>query len=307
MPGPSETDVTREITNFLLDRRARGLSPATLEWYERELGQFFAILADFGAKNMAQFSPQLLRRAFEQLRGTRNPGGILSIYRAVRAFFNWYKEEIDPVPWVNPIKKVHVKTPNRDPLPGIGMLDVQKLLQTCTKDYYGKRDRAIILTLTDTGARRSELLALNIDDIDLKTGQVYIQHGKGDKPRIVFIGSQTIRAVIRYLRVRLPTEDPTQPLWVSRYGRRLGIKGLEQMIRTRSIKANIKVPGIHDFRRTFALESLRNGIDVYSLMRLMGHTSPQVLGQYLALVNEDLKKAHQVSSPIDNFSKKRRK
>ena len=73
------------------------------------------------------------------------------------------------------------------------------------------------------------------------------------------------------------------------------------VIHRRSLKANIPEPQIHDFRRTFALESLRNNIDLVSLMHLMGHSSTVVLQRYLKLIESDLYEAHQRSSPADNL------
>lgn len=298
---PSETGVTQEVLNFLYDRRARGLSRSTIEWYQRELTLAAKALKGYGVFFMEQIGPKILRKYFYELGEKRNPGGLHSMYRTLRAFFNWYSEEIGPGTWVNPIKKVKIKAPIRDPLPGVPIENVLKMAETCEKDFYGKRDRAILLTLVDTGARRTEFLKLDLGDLDLQTGSVHIRFGKGGKQRTTYVGAKAIRAIIRYLRVRGKDRSPDSPLWLSRYGRRLGIKGLEQIVRTRANLAGVPVPGVHDFRRTFALESLRNNIDVYSLMRLMGHTSPQILNQYLALVDEDLAKAHQNSSPLDHF------
>lgn len=65
--------------------------------------------------------------------------------------------------------------------------------------------------------------------------------------------------------------------------------------------ARIPTPEIHDFRRAFAIESLRNGIDLVTLMGLMGYSDPTVLRRYLKLVDEDLKRGHEKSSPADNL------
>ena len=91
-------------------------------------------------------------------------------------------------------------------------------------------------------------------------------------------------------------------LWVTNTGTRLTYWGLRQIIRRRANKAAIKIPRLHDFRRAFALQCLRNGMDVYSLQKLMGHSDLQVLQRYLAQTTEDIRKAHLLKSPVDNWS-----
>ena len=70
--------------------------------------------------------------------------------------------------------------------------------------------------------------------------------------------------------------------------------------RRRATKAQVPTPGLHDFRRAFALECLRNGMEVYSLQKLMGHADLQVLRRYLAQTTEDIAASHRVGSPVDN-------
>lgn len=76
--------------------------------------------------------------------------------------------------------------------------------------------------------------------------------------------------------------------------------GLNEIIRRRANEAGIEKPHLHDFRRAFGLKFLRNGGDIYSLQKLMGHTDLQVLRRYLAQTNEDLMIAHCNFSPVDN-------
>ena len=81
--------------------------------------------------------------------------------------------------------------------------DLRAMLDTCERHTFGgDRDRAMLMTLLDTGARVSEFLALDVGDVDTKSGQVIIKHGKGDNGRATFIGAKTRREVLRYLRNR---------------------------------------------------------------------------------------------------------
>lgn len=121
--------------------------------------------------------------------------------------------------------------------------------------------------------------------------------GKGGKPRTVFLSKKTRSALRAYLRFR---KDENDSLWVTIHGSRLGYGGLREIMKRRESLAGIKPPRLHDFRRAFALECLQNGMDVYSLQKLMGHSDLQVLQRYLAQTTEDISRAHRIGSPVDN-------
>ena len=103
----------------------------------------------------------------------------------------------------------------------------------------------------------------------------------------------------RYLKTRNNTKLNT-PLWISIEGERISLNGLREIIRRRSKNADVNTPGIHDFRRCFAVTMLRNGCDLITLSRLMGHTGLEVLKRYLALSNMDMENIYRVTSPIDH-------
>jgi integrase/recombinase XerC/integrase/recombinase XerD len=175
---------------------------------------------------------------------------------------------------------------------------LKQLLQTCEKDKFtGMRDFAAMLFLFDTGIRGGEFSALNLEDLDRTFHSVVIRKGKGGKPRTAFLSKKTRRAVRAYLRSR---EDDCKAMWVTIHGKRWQYGGLREMLKRRARLAGIEPPRLHDFRRAFALQCLRNGVDVYSLQKLMGHADLQVLQRYLAQTYEDIKEAHRSGSPVDN-------
>ena len=77
--------------------------------------------------------------------------------------------------------------------------------------------------------------------------------------------------------------------------------GLRDIVRRRGKDAGVLAPTLHAFRRGFAILSLRNGADVYSLQRLLGHTTLQVLRRYLEQTEADLQEAHRKTGPVDNL------
>jgi len=144
----------------------------------------------------------------------------------------------------------------------------------------------------DMGARANELLSVNLVDINQARGDILIRQSKGRKPRTVYIGKQSKRALRRYLNHR---KDECTALWVThpRCGsERLSYDGLRKILTRRAQKAGVEEPSLHDFRRAFALAMLRNGTDIFTLAKLMGHEGISVLQRYLKQTNLDTGEAH---------------
>jgi site-specific recombinase XerD len=291
------SEVSKE---FLLDREIRGKSNRTIIWYNKFFTDFnkWLITQNINDPYIEDITPTELKQYFAFLATQNyNQGGIHSAYRSLKAIFNFYDFEYDPS-WENPIKKVKVSPNKTPPLPEIPLVNIQKLIDVTNQGLFYDRDRAILFTLTDTGVRASELLALNIGDVDLITGSVRVLHGKGNKYRIVFLGDKGRKAVNEYLKTR-PNYKPEEPLFLNDQKKRLGMAGLRMLIRRLTARANIKYQGIHCFRRCFGLTMYRKSRDILLVSRLLGHSNTTVTLRYLNLNNDDLRSAHEANSPAD--------
>ncbi len=286
------------VNQFLIERRSWRLSKASIHFYERYLAEFCAWMDGIGVVNLEELTPDVLRKFFLSLEGAgHNAGGIHVYYRCVRALLTWWSEETDGQ-YRNPMIKVRAPRVVVQPLPGVPIADIQKMIQACTTST-AIRDRAILLCLLDTGCRQSEFIALNLVDVDLVSGAVRIQHGKGDKSRKVFLGTRSRKALLRYLKTR-PGLKPAAALFANQDGARLSADGLKSMIRRRAAAAGVDPPGLHDFRRCFAIEMARNGVDTVTISRLLGHSGLNVTLRYLSQNEEDFRAAHKKGSPVDN-------
>jgi integrase/recombinase XerD len=294
-----DSHLLTSVESFLIDRKAQGLSPDTIKFYRERIGLFTSFCETQLITQTTQITPDVIRRFILSLEGDHNAGGIHACFRSLRAFLYWWENEIEPEGWINPIKKIKAPRVGIEPLEPVSMENVILLLGTCEKGYFiGGRDRAIILTLLDTGARAREFLNIQLDDLEITNGSILIRRGKGHKPRIVFIGTKTRKAIRNYLKAR---RDNSKFLWITRNGERLSYTGLRELFRRRAKKAGVKQPSIHSFRRAFALQMLRNGVDVFSLQRLMGHADLQILRRYLLQTEGDLREAHLTGSPVDKL------
>ena len=297
----SRIDLDAEIQAFLIDRQARGLSPATVDYYQEKLGIVHRYLQSLAITRVADIRPTPVRMLLVDLGKTHSPGGVHAIYRALRAFLNWWEMETEPEGWSNPLRKVKPPRVDDPPLEPVALKDLRAMLTTCIRrTFYGERDRAMMLFLLDSGCRRAELHALNVAHVDLSTGSVLIERGKGGKRRVTFIGSKTRRALVRYLRLRGEVSD-SNPLWVTLQGRRLTFAGLREVVRRRAKRAQVPVPSLHAFRRAFAISALRAGCDLITLQRMLGHSSLAVVSRYLRQVEDDLREAHERVGPVDHL------
>jgi integrase/recombinase XerD len=157
----------------------------------------------------------------------------------------------------------------------------------------------LILCLLDSGCRASEFLAWNVDDVNLSAGVVRVRAGtsKGRKERAVYLGTKARKALI--LLYAEQNGQPGDPIWRNSHnGERLKYEGLKQLFRRLKDETGIAVSA-HKFRRTFALWSLRAGMSIYALQRIMGHSDLTVLQRYLDLVESDLKDAHDNFGAVD--------
>lgn len=289
-----------QIEDFLLDGQARGLSSGTLTFYRQKLALLGAFAREHGIDDAKGITAQGLRHLLTELSKDHTAGGVHCVYRATKAFLRWFERECEPPDWQNPIVRVRAPRVALAPLEPVPLNDIRVMMKTCRRGtFFGDRDRAMLAALLDTGCRAQELLDIDSNDVDLTTGQVLVRRGKGSKPRMVFLGAKSRRHLRVYLRHRQGIEDAA-PLWVTSQGGRLSYTGLRDILRRRAKRADVPAPTLHSFRRQFALSSLRSGIDVFSLQRLMGHADLTILRRYLAQTTEDLRAAHRRSGPVDN-------
>lgn len=124
--------------------------------------------------------------------------------------------------------------------------------------------------------------------------------GKGSRERIVPVGSVARQALVRYLRE--VGADPAGPIFRSRLGGPLGGRGIQQLFRRLKLRAGL--PGRcspHTLRHTFARAYLVNGGDAFSLQRILGHATLDMVKRYVALADTDLAARHRQASPADRL------
>jgi site-specific recombinase XerD len=183
---------------------------------------------------------------------------------------------------VNPTSGIPMPKQPQTAQPILADGDLDALIATCNgHTYFDRRDRALLLCLASTGARRFEVAALDVADVNLDQGVVTIRRGKGGKARISFLDSAATRALLSWLHVR--GDSAAAALWLNNRGYRLQPDGIRQMLERRSVRAGVKASA-HMFRRRLAATWLRNGGSQVGLMAAAGWTSPAMPARYAAAV-----------------------
>jgi integrase/recombinase XerC len=203
----------------------------------------------------------------------------------------------------NPV--IAVRTPKQEKkLPRfLEYEEVKRLLETPPMDnWLGARDRAILETLYSTGIRVSELVALNMDDIDF-LGEVIHVRGKGKKERINPIGSSALQIIQHYMeyrnkRAQSNSNFDSKVLFVNKHGRRLSTRSVR-----RKMDKYLKIAGLdpaispHTLRHSFATHMLNKGADLRSVQELLGHQSLSTTQIYTHLTTSKLKEVYHSAHP----------
>ncbi|HVP09772.1 MAG TPA: site-specific tyrosine recombinase/integron integrase [Phycisphaerae bacterium] len=179
---------------------------------------------------------------------------------------------------------------------------IQKLLNTPDDStLLGARDRAMLETLYSTGVRVSELVALNLTDVDM-VGESLRIRGKGRKERVTPIGPTALAAIRKYMEMRASDPRNTtfnpEPLFVNKHGQRLSTRSVRRKLDKYLIMCGLD-PSIspHTLRHTFATHMLNNGADLRSVQELLGHQSISTTQVYTHVTTARLKKDYDESHP----------
>ncbi len=201
-------------------------------------------------------------------------------YRSLRRFSAWLAEEGELA--ANPLLGARPPKLDKKIVPKLSTDELRLLLKACDgKRLMDRRDEAIVRLAIEAMCRADELLAMTVDDVDLRRGLATITRGKGGKGRIVPFGPQTARAVDRYMRLRRAhVNAASAALWLGERGKGLAYSGLYISLRRRADRAGIARFHPHRLRHTGASRWLRAGGSEGGLMAIAGWSSRDMIGRY---------------------------
>jgi len=220
-------------------------------------------------------------------------------FRILRTLFRFLHREC--VITENPIKNIEPPRIVKKQARAFTVEEIKAIIKQIHQETdLGSRDYALILLLADTGLRLSEALSIPITSLNLGKGLVRVM-GKGGKEREVAFGIAVRRALVNWLARR--GDIASKQLFVNRFGVQLHSWQAEHRIR-----GYVKAAGIptyhmnaHALRHFFAVEYLRNGGDIMTLQKQLGHTTLDMVRVYVAMSTTDLSRVHATAGPLDRI------
>ncbi len=307
MLAPSEPIAARAVEVYL-DHLAveRGLAANTLSSYRRDLQRWLAWLDGAGRSRLSEVGERDVAAFLAALRTGDADHPALSASsagRAVVAVRGLHRFALREG-WtaVDAAREVRPPVPARRLPKAISVSQVEALLAAPDdQSPLGLRDRALLELLYGTGARISEAIGLDVDDLDREAGLVRLD-GKGGKQRIVPVGSYAGRAVEAYLVRARPTLAAggrgTPALFLNARGGRLSRQSAWTVLRAAAVRAGI--PGDvspHTLRHCFATHLLDGGADVRVVQELLGHASVTTTQVYTLVTVDRLREVYATAHP----------
>lgn len=273
------------VDEFLFDCKVRALSELTVNNYRKQLKKFLLYLETaHGVTALEQMRPALIKQYISFLQGcSLKPAYINDLLKAVKclcryAFDEGYTEGLITERIKNvKQKKVLIHTFSNKEIAGM-------IKYYSGNNYLDVRNKLIIMILFDTGIRVSELTHMMPEQV--KEGY-FIIFGKGGKERLVPQNASVAKMLIRYRSCReryFSARDAQDYLFLSKNGKYFTPEAINKMLKKAAsdigVSSSIRVSP-HTCRHTFAHQQLKNGLDLYSLSRLLGHENVSITQRYL--------------------------
>ncbi|MBU3936942.1 MAG: tyrosine recombinase XerC [Proteobacteria bacterium] len=281
----------------------KGYSLKTVESYGRDLAEFASFIET--GHDVRQIEPRVVRSFVYALNGKNKGSSVARKLSALRTFFRHLLREgiitHDPVaPISTPKQEKHMPV-------FLTVDEVFSLLEMPgNEDAFGARDRAILEILYSTGVRVAELAALDLERLDSNEGMLRVT-GKGNRERLVPVGSPALEALNQYLpqrtllireRIGRGEAPENKAVFLNHRGLRLTTRSIERIVKMYSQRAGIAARVTpHALRHSFATHLLEMGADLRTVQELLGHVSLSTTQRYTHLNMDHLSEVYDRAHP----------
>jgi integrase/recombinase XerD len=283
-------------------RVERGSMPSTIEAYRRDLRRYLRCLAEAGVNEVGEVTASHVADALDR-RSTKRaaPSTLNRTLAAIRHFHRFcVREQIAPT---NPAALVDGPARGLSLPKALGEAEMTKIIESASgSGARDLRDRAMLEMLYGAGLRVSELVGLDIDDVDLDDKTVRCL-GKGQKERIVPIGGPAAAAVRRYVRegrreLMSAKKGPMPALFLNVTGGRLSRQSAWKCVKTYAARVDPDARVFpHALRHSFATHLVARGADVRVVQEALGHARLSTTQVYTLVTREKLKDVYDQSHP----------
>ena len=292
-----QTDYVAAFQNYLTEEKKA--SQNTLSSYLRDINQFRNWLATLENVDIPAVDRTIIEEYLHHLEHIgKSPATITRCTASLKSFYG-YLQDIAVVS-VNPAKSVSTVKVERKYPEILTNKEVELFLeQPKCVDEKGFRDHAMLELLYATGIRVSELIGLNLEDVNLTLG--FVRCTSHDKERVIPLYQTAIHALRDYVqgvRPRLIADENEKALFVNMDGGRMSRQGFWKIIKYYQAKAGIeKDITPHMLRHSFAVHLLENGADLRSIQEMLGHADISSTQMYTHIIKKDLKDVYNKAHP----------
>lgn len=312
-----EFDVTltwnSTITEYLIVRETEGLAKGTLRNVKAILQRFAAYCKQNECNSPALVSKSLFRQYIRVLAVDYTNVYVNTQISKIRGYYGYLLDEEYMLESDDPTARSKFLPRQEKVLVVYNDQEVIELIEAAGNQknkYHAERDKLILMILADCGLRVNELV--NLLDENVSSESIFVHKAKNYNQRMLYVTPEVSRQLLKYRRIRdsyfehkgIPTENT---LFLNFRGERLRNDGVQKLLKRIGKKVNLR-PTVrnspHTFRHWFAQSQLRNGVSIYTLSRLLGHSSINTTQGYLkGLADEQLINSAIKTSPLMNLKK----
>ena len=298
-----------EYVSYLTNERH--MAPNSLEAYKRDVKDFAGFMAGKGTADIDGCTDTDIVSYLLYLKeGDKSASTINRKLASLRSYYGFLLEKRRIS--ANPVTGIKAPKVERKEIDYLSLEEVDRLLSTPDDTVKGKRDKAILELMYATGIRVNEIVAANVEDVNLRIGFFTCPGENAGRARIVPIGRPAREAMEEYLYhardafLAHVTDEETRmqqardsALFLNHRGQRMTRQGLWKILKEYGRKAGIEEERVtpHILRNSFAVHMVQNGADLKSLQELLGHEGLTATQAYLAVTKSRIKDVYDKTHP----------
>ena len=275
----NNTDI---LNKFISSKEIEGCSTRTLNYYKDNIIK----ILDTINLPIDEITTEILRNYLADYKSNSKAGMVTidNIRRILSSFFTWLENEDYIIK--SPVRRIHKVKTTRKVKETLTDENLEKLRDTCSN----VRDLAILELLISTGMRVGEITRLNISDMNFQERSCIVL-GKGNSEREVYFSAKSKMYIKKYLEMRTDNNEALFVSLIKPYNR-LGISGIEILIRNLGKEANINKVHPHKFRRTMATMAIDKGMPIEQVQKLLSHIKIDTTMEYAMVNQTNVKNSH---------------
>lgn len=296
--GDKDITLGEGFKEFVKVKTIINLSPETIEYYRR---CYTPLEESFGGDNLcSDINENVFFDVLEHIDKTRNisPVTMNTHIRGLRVIIKFFIErkytepfKMNLIKCEKPIKEAYAEWE-------IDKLIIKPDPNNCSFAEF--RNWAIVCHLLGTGNRLKTVRSLKINDIDIESMEIKLRTVKNKKPYIIPMSSALKRVYVEYLKYRGGNSDDY--LFCSSYGTEMSKDSVISAIKTYNHSRGVEKTSIHLFRHTFAKNWIMNGGDIFRLQKILGHSSLEMVKEYVSMFGVDMKENFDSFNALDKYS-----